>query len=58
MNYKEAVIAAVKYGETVPVVVNGRRVKINVAEKPKPASVPVSRMLKRREMLCCFFKVA
>ncbi|XP_009472722.1 PREDICTED: zinc finger protein 638 [Nipponia nippon] len=35
MNYKEAVIAAVKYGETVPVLVNGKRVKISVAEKPK-----------------------
>ncbi|NXX11845.1 ZN638 protein, partial [Podargus strigoides] len=35
MNYKEAVIAAVKYGKTVPVLVNGRRVKISVAEKPK-----------------------
>ncbi|XP_063166593.1 zinc finger protein 638 isoform X2 [Candoia aspera] len=38
MNYKEAVIAAVKYGETVPVLVNGKRVKISVAEKPKAAS--------------------
>ncbi|KYO29568.1 zinc finger protein 638 [Alligator mississippiensis] len=47
MNYKEAVIAAVKYGETVPVVVNGRRVKINVAEKPKPASVPVKVTIKK-----------
>ncbi|XP_009882401.1 PREDICTED: zinc finger protein 638 [Charadrius vociferus] len=35
MNFKEAVIAAVKYGETVPVLVNGKRVKISVAEKPK-----------------------
>ncbi|XP_065593838.1 zinc finger protein 638 [Cyrtonyx montezumae] len=35
MNYKEAVIAAVKYGETAPVLVNGRQVKISVAEKPK-----------------------
>ncbi|XP_062430874.1 zinc finger protein 638 isoform X2 [Rhea pennata] len=35
MNYKEAVIAAVKYSETVPVLVNGKRVKISVAEKPK-----------------------
>ncbi|XP_068005504.1 zinc finger protein 638 isoform X2 [Melanerpes formicivorus] len=35
MNYKEAVIAAVKYGEMTPVLVNGRRVKISVAEKPK-----------------------
>ncbi|XP_061439651.1 zinc finger protein 638 isoform X1 [Rhineura floridana] len=37
MNYKEAVIAAVKYGETVPVLVNGRRVKISVAEKSQAA---------------------
>uniref|UniRef100_A0A8V0Z6I0 RRM domain-containing protein n=1 Tax=Gallus gallus TaxID=9031 RepID=A0A8V0Z6I0_CHICK len=35
MNYKEAVIAAVKYGETAPVLVNGKQVKISVAEKPK-----------------------
>ncbi|XP_033016997.1 zinc finger protein 638 isoform X2 [Lacerta agilis] len=35
MNYKEAVTAAVKYGETAPVLVNGRRVKISVAEKSK-----------------------
>ncbi|XP_077789825.1 zinc finger protein 638 isoform X3 [Podarcis muralis] len=35
MNYKEAVTAAVKYGETSPVLVNGRRVKISVAEKSK-----------------------
>uniref|UniRef100_A0ABM5GKU6 Zinc finger protein 638 isoform X2 n=1 Tax=Pogona vitticeps TaxID=103695 RepID=A0ABM5GKU6_9SAUR len=35
MNYKEAVIAAVKYGETVPVLINKKRVKISVAEKPK-----------------------
>ncbi|NXG54353.1 ZN638 protein, partial [Hemiprocne comata] len=35
MNYKEAVIAAVKYGKTVPVLVNGKQVKISVAEKPK-----------------------
>ncbi|NWR55966.1 ZN638 protein, partial [Bucorvus abyssinicus] len=35
MNYKEAVIAAVKYGETVPVLVNGKRVKISIAERPK-----------------------
>ncbi|XP_074984268.1 zinc finger protein 638 isoform X2 [Caretta caretta] len=44
MNYKEAVIAAVKYGETVPVLVNGKRVKISVAEKPKapPGQIKVS----------------
>uniref|UniRef100_A0A669PZN1 Zinc finger protein 638 n=1 Tax=Phasianus colchicus TaxID=9054 RepID=A0A669PZN1_PHACC len=43
MNYKEAVIAAVKYGETVPVLVNGKQVKISVAEKPKasPSQVMV-----------------
>ncbi|KFO81264.1 Zinc finger protein 638, partial [Cuculus canorus] len=35
MNYKEAVVAAVEYGETVPVLVNGKRVKISVAERPK-----------------------
>ncbi|NXS93131.1 ZN638 protein, partial [Jacana jacana] len=35
MNFKEAVIAAVKYAETVPVLVNGKRVRISVAERPK-----------------------
>ncbi|XP_013915093.1 PREDICTED: zinc finger protein 638-like, partial [Thamnophis sirtalis] len=39
MNYKEAVIAAVKYNETCPVLINGRRVKISVAEKPKAPSI-------------------
>ncbi|XP_039189741.1 zinc finger protein 638 isoform X2 [Crotalus tigris] len=38
MNYKEAVIAAVKFNETSPVLINGKRVKISVAEKPKVAS--------------------
>ncbi|XP_070805054.1 zinc finger protein 638 isoform X2 [Pituophis catenifer annectens] len=38
MNYKEAVIAAVKFNETSPVLINGKRVKISVAEKPKAAS--------------------
>lgn len=42
MNYKEAVIAAVKYGETVPVLVNRKRVKISVAERPKASLVQVS----------------
>lgn len=45
MNYKEAVIAAVKYGETVPVLVNGKRVKISVAEKPKASPGQVSSVL-------------
>ncbi|XP_053111795.1 zinc finger protein 638 [Hemicordylus capensis] len=35
MNYKEAVTAAVKYGSTVPVWINFKRVNISVAEKPK-----------------------
>lgn len=43
MNYKEAVIAAVKYNETSPVLINGKRVKISMAEKPKAASTQVSR---------------
>jgi len=42
MNYKEAVIAAVEYGETVPVLLNGKRVKISVAEKPKASPGQVS----------------
>ncbi|XP_074848290.1 zinc finger protein 638 isoform X5 [Carettochelys insculpta] len=44
MNYKEAVVAAVKFGETVPVLVNGKRVKISIAEKPRtpPGEVKVS----------------
>ncbi|XP_065490469.1 zinc finger protein 638 isoform X3 [Caloenas nicobarica] len=48
MNYKEAVIAAVKYGETVPVVVNGKRVKISIAEKPKESPGPAKTMIKKR----------
>nr|XP_060635508.1 zinc finger protein 638 isoform X1 [Anolis sagrei ordinatus] len=35
MNFKEAVIAAVKYAETTPVLVNEKHVKIEVAEKSK-----------------------
>ncbi|NXD31425.1 ZN638 protein, partial [Spelaeornis formosus] len=35
MNYKEAVIAAVKFGETAPVLLNGKRVRISVAERPQ-----------------------
>lgn len=45
MNYKEAVIAAVKYGETVPVLVNGKQVKISVAEKPKASPSQVTALL-------------
>ncbi|XP_071664521.1 zinc finger protein 638 isoform X2 [Patagioenas fasciata] len=48
MNYKEAVIAAVKYGETVPVLVNGKRVKISVAEKPKEPPGPAKTVIKKR----------
>ncbi|XP_059674174.1 zinc finger protein 638 [Gavia stellata] len=48
MNYKEAVIAAVKYGETVPVLVNGKRVKISVAEKPKASPGQAKMNIKNR----------
>uniref|UniRef100_A0A8B9NZF5 Zinc finger protein 638 n=1 Tax=Accipiter nisus TaxID=211598 RepID=A0A8B9NZF5_9AVES len=48
MNYKEAVIAAVKYGETVPVLVNGKRVKISVAEKPKASPGQAKMSIKKR----------
>nr|XP_009680154.1 PREDICTED: zinc finger protein 638 isoform X1 [Struthio camelus australis] len=48
MNYKEAVIAAVKYGETVPVLVNGKRVKISVAEKPKAPAGQVNSVMENR----------
>ncbi|XP_074677827.1 zinc finger protein 638 isoform X2 [Strix aluco] len=48
MNYKEAVIAAVKYGETVPVLVNGKRVKISVAEKPKASAGQAKMTVKKR----------
>ncbi|XP_074948387.1 zinc finger protein 638 isoform X1 [Phalacrocorax aristotelis] len=48
MNYKEAVIAAVKYGETVPVLVNGKRVKISVAEKPKTPPGQAKMNIKKR----------
>lgn len=37
MNYKKA--AAVKYGETVPVLVNGKQVKISITEKPKTSMI-------------------
>ncbi|XP_050176972.1 zinc finger protein 638 isoform X2 [Myiozetetes cayanensis] len=48
MNYKEAVIAAVKYGETAPVLLNGRRVRISVAEKPRPPPGQVKKTIKKR----------
>ncbi|KAM9580226.1 zinc finger protein 638 isoform 3-T3 [Guaruba guarouba] len=48
MNYKEAVIAAVKYGETVPVLVNGKRVKISVAEKPRAPPAQAKKVIKKR----------
>ncbi|XP_065518620.1 zinc finger protein 638 isoform X1 [Lathamus discolor] len=48
MNYKEAVIAAVKYGETVPVLVNGKRVKISIAEKPRAPPGQAKKIVKRR----------
>ncbi|KAM6401002.1 zinc finger protein 638 isoform 3-T3 [Pluvialis apricaria] len=48
MNFKEAVIAAVKYGETVPVLVNGKRVKISVAEKPKASPGQAKMNIKKR----------
>lgn len=37
MNYKKA--AAVKYGKTVPVLVNGKQVKISITEKPKTSMI-------------------
>ncbi|XP_031444544.1 zinc finger protein 638 [Phasianus colchicus] len=48
MNYKEAVIAAVKYGETVPVLVNGKQVKISVAEKPKASPSQAKTSVKKK----------
>uniref|UniRef100_A0A8C4P4R2 RRM domain-containing protein n=1 Tax=Dromaius novaehollandiae TaxID=8790 RepID=A0A8C4P4R2_DRONO len=58
MNYKEAVIAAVKYGETVPVLVNGKRVKISIAEKPKVPPGQVNSMMENSMVGfwggCCF----
>uniref|UniRef100_A0A8B9J089 Zinc finger protein 638 n=1 Tax=Amazona collaria TaxID=241587 RepID=A0A8B9J089_9PSIT len=48
MNYKEAVIAAVKYGETVPVLVNGKRVKISIAEKPRAPPGQAKKIIKKR----------
>ncbi|KAM6076948.1 zinc finger protein 638 isoform 2-T2 [Chlamydotis macqueenii] len=48
MSYKEAVIAAVKYSETVPVLVNGKRVKISVAEKPKASPGQTKMKLKKK----------
>lgn len=52
MNYKEAVIAAVKYGETAPVLVNGKQVKISVAEKPKASPSQVSGVLLSTVCVC------
>ncbi|KAM9192862.1 zinc finger protein 638 isoform 1-T1 [Mergus octosetaceus] len=48
MNYKEAVIAAVKYGETVPVLVNGKRVKISIAEKAKASPGQAKMNIKKK----------
>nr|XP_009943850.1 PREDICTED: zinc finger protein 638 [Opisthocomus hoazin] len=48
MNYKEAVIAAVEYGETVPVLLNGKRGKISVAEKPKASPGQAKINVKKR----------
>nr|XP_031360504.1 zinc finger protein 638 [Lonchura striata domestica] len=43
MNYKEAVIAAVKFAETAPVLLNGKRVRVCVAER-----APVKKTVKKR----------
>ncbi|XP_033920500.1 zinc finger protein 638 isoform X2 [Melopsittacus undulatus] len=51
MNYKEAVIAAVKYGETVPVLVNGKRVKISIAEKPRAPPGQAKKAIKKRTQI-------
>ncbi|XP_056345301.1 zinc finger protein 638 isoform X3 [Oenanthe melanoleuca] len=47
MNYKEAVIAAVKFGETAPVLLNGKRVRISVAERPR-AAAQVKKTVKKK----------
>nr|XP_033809265.1 zinc finger protein 638 isoform X2 [Geotrypetes seraphini] len=36
-NYKEAAVAAVKFSETVPVLINRKRVKLRIAKQQKPA---------------------
>ncbi|XP_005062494.1 PREDICTED: zinc finger protein 638-like [Ficedula albicollis] len=48
MNYKEAVIAAVKFGETAPVLLNGKRVRISVAERPRAAAAQVKKTVKKK----------
>ncbi|XP_051630810.1 zinc finger protein 638 isoform X1 [Manacus candei] len=48
MNYKEAVIAAVKFGETQPVLLNGKRIRISVAEKPRAPPGQVKKTIKKR----------
>lgn len=48
MNYREAVIAAVKFGETTPVLLNGKRIRISVAERPRAAPAQVKKPLKKR----------
>uniref|UniRef100_A0A8C6ZFB6 Zinc finger protein 638 n=1 Tax=Nothoprocta perdicaria TaxID=30464 RepID=A0A8C6ZFB6_NOTPE len=58
MNYKEAVIAAVKYGETVPVLVNGRRVKISVAERAKLPLSQVNTSYRTEFYLFYFLSIA
>ncbi|TRZ07064.1 hypothetical protein HGM15179_020043, partial [Zosterops borbonicus] len=35
MNFKEAVVAAVKFAETTPMVLNGKRIRVSVAETPQ-----------------------
>ncbi|XP_068045316.1 zinc finger protein 638 [Anomalospiza imberbis] len=49
MNYKEAVIAAVKFGETAPVLLNGKRVRISVAERAQVKKPEKKRVLNAKK---------
>uniref|UniRef100_K7FXB7 Zinc finger protein 638 n=2 Tax=Pelodiscus sinensis TaxID=13735 RepID=K7FXB7_PELSI len=52
MNYKEAVVAAVKYGETAPVLVNGKRVKklqVKVSVKKMTQSIKKAALSTKKE---------
>ncbi|XP_050829367.1 zinc finger protein 638 isoform X3 [Serinus canaria] len=45
MNYKEAVIAAVRFGETAPLLLHGKRVRVSVAERAQEKKPVKKRVL-------------
>ncbi|XP_058693207.1 zinc finger protein 638 isoform X4 [Poecile atricapillus] len=46
MNFKEAVMAAVKFGETAPLLLHGKRVRLSVAERARGGQV--KKVVKKR----------